>query len=122
MITILSNRSKEDLAPKLTGIKDRDEGRLVELLDAAVPVARDVLKPSGAMVAKVFMGGRLRNGTSVVRAGFRPMRGRAHAREPPGLLGAVTNRARLPGLAIRLTKYRRPLFSYKDYECVRNIL
>jgi 23S rRNA (uridine2552-2'-O)-methyltransferase len=46
-----------DLAPKLTGIKDRDEARLVELLEAAVTVARDVLKPGGAMVAKVFMGG-----------------------------------------------------------------
>ena len=46
-----------DLAPKLTGIKARDEARLVELLDAAVTVARDVLKPGGAMVAKVFMGG-----------------------------------------------------------------
>ena len=46
-----------DLAPKLTGIKARDEARLVELLDAAVTVARDVLRPGGAMVAKVFMGG-----------------------------------------------------------------
>ncbi len=46
-----------DLAPKLTGIKDRDEARLVELLEAAVTVARDVLKPGGAMIAKVFMGG-----------------------------------------------------------------
>ena len=46
-----------DLAPKLTGIKDRDEARLVELLEAAVTVARDVLKPGGAIIAKVFMGG-----------------------------------------------------------------
>ena len=46
-----------DLAPKLTGIKDHDEARLVELLEAAVTVARDVLKPGGAIVAKVFMGG-----------------------------------------------------------------
>ncbi|MGO9264470.1 MAG: RlmE family RNA methyltransferase [Candidatus Binataceae bacterium] len=46
-----------DLAPKLSGIKDRDEARLVELLEAALTVARDVLKPDGAMVAKVFMGG-----------------------------------------------------------------
>ncbi len=46
-----------DLAPKLSGIKDRDEARLVEVLAAALTVARDVLKPDGAMVAKVFMGG-----------------------------------------------------------------
>jgi 23S rRNA (uridine2552-2'-O)-methyltransferase len=46
-----------DLAPKLTGIKMRDEARLVELLEAARAVALDALKPGGAIVAKVFMGG-----------------------------------------------------------------
>jgi 23S rRNA (uridine2552-2'-O)-methyltransferase len=45
-----------DLAPKLSGIKARDEARLLELLEAALAVAREVLRPGGAMIAKVFMG------------------------------------------------------------------
>jgi 23S rRNA (uridine2552-2'-O)-methyltransferase len=46
-----------DLAPKLSGIKTRDEAHMLELLEAAIGVARKVLKPDGAMIAKVFMGG-----------------------------------------------------------------
>jgi 23S rRNA (uridine2552-2'-O)-methyltransferase len=45
-----------DLAPKLTGIRERDQVQTIELLDAAITVARDALKPSGSMVAKLFMG------------------------------------------------------------------
>jgi 23S rRNA (uridine2552-2'-O)-methyltransferase len=59
-----------DLAPKLTGIKDRDEARLVELLEAAVTVARDVLKPGGAMVAKVFMGGGFETARALFERNF----------------------------------------------------
>jgi 23S rRNA (uridine2552-2'-O)-methyltransferase len=46
-----------DLAPKLSGIKARDEARLLELLEAGLAVAHDVLRPGRAMIAKVFMGG-----------------------------------------------------------------
>jgi 23S rRNA (uridine2552-2'-O)-methyltransferase len=46
-----------DLAPKLTGIAARDEARSRELLDTALTVAATMLKPGGAMVAKLFMGG-----------------------------------------------------------------
>ncbi len=59
-----------DLAPKLTGIKERDEARLVELLEAAVMVAHDVLKPGGAMVAKVFMGGGFEPARSLFAGDF----------------------------------------------------
>jgi 23S rRNA (uridine2552-2'-O)-methyltransferase len=45
-----------DLAPKLSGIADRDQAKSRELLEAAVNFARTLLKPGGAMVAKVFMG------------------------------------------------------------------
>jgi 23S rRNA (uridine2552-2'-O)-methyltransferase len=45
-----------DLAPKLSGIKARDEAQLFELLDAGLGVTREVLRPGGAMIAKVFMG------------------------------------------------------------------
>jgi 23S rRNA (uridine2552-2'-O)-methyltransferase len=45
-----------DLAPKLTGIAARDQARSRELIDAAIEFATRVLKPGGAMVAKMFMG------------------------------------------------------------------
>jgi 23S rRNA (uridine2552-2'-O)-methyltransferase len=45
-----------DLAPKLTGIAARDEARSRELIDTALEVATTMLKPGGAMVAKLFMG------------------------------------------------------------------
>lgn len=45
-----------DLAPKLTGIAARDAARSRELIDAALAFAQRVLKPGGAMVAKLFMG------------------------------------------------------------------
>jgi 23S rRNA (uridine2552-2'-O)-methyltransferase len=46
-----------DLSPKLTGIADRDQARSAELLSIALEFADVVLKPGGAMIAKVFMGG-----------------------------------------------------------------
>lgn len=47
-----------DLAPKLSGIPERDEARLFELADSALYFARTALKPGGSMVVKLFMGER----------------------------------------------------------------
>jgi 23S rRNA (uridine2552-2'-O)-methyltransferase len=60
-----------DLAPKLTGIAARDEARQVELLDAAMAVARDVIRPGGAIVAKVFMGGGFEEARAIVARDFK---------------------------------------------------
>jgi 23S rRNA (uridine2552-2'-O)-methyltransferase len=47
-----------DLSPKLSGIADRDQARSVDLLMLALDFARGgALKPNGAMIAKLFMGG-----------------------------------------------------------------
>jgi 23S rRNA (uridine2552-2'-O)-methyltransferase len=47
-----------DLSPKLTGIADRDQARSAELLTIALDFARGgALKPTGVMIAKLFMGG-----------------------------------------------------------------
>jgi 23S rRNA (uridine2552-2'-O)-methyltransferase len=46
-----------DLAPKLSGITVRDQAQSERLLTAARNFARRALKPGGALVAKVFMGG-----------------------------------------------------------------
>ncbi|MGD0073914.1 MAG: RlmE family RNA methyltransferase [Candidatus Binataceae bacterium] len=44
-----------DLAPKLTGIRARDEAAMRDLIDLALAFAARALRPGGAMVAKVFM-------------------------------------------------------------------
>jgi 23S rRNA (uridine2552-2'-O)-methyltransferase len=45
-----------DLAPKLSGIRERDQALALELQMTALEFARAQLRPGGAMVAKVFMG------------------------------------------------------------------
>jgi 23S rRNA (uridine2552-2'-O)-methyltransferase len=59
-----------DLAPKLTGIRARDEARQIELLEAAALMARDVLRPGGALVAKVFMGGAFAEARAIFARDF----------------------------------------------------
>ncbi len=45
-----------DLAPKLSGVRARDEARSRELALAALEFAARALRPGGAMVVKLFMG------------------------------------------------------------------
>jgi len=44
-----------DLAPKLSGIRERDEARSDELFALAIDFARGMLRPRGTFVAKLFM-------------------------------------------------------------------
>lgn len=46
-----------DMAPKTIGVKVTDETRSLELVRMALHVAEETLRPGGAFVAKVFMGG-----------------------------------------------------------------
>jgi 23S rRNA (uridine2552-2'-O)-methyltransferase len=46
-----------DMAPKTIGVKFTDEARSLELCRMALSVAEKTLKPRGAFVTKVFMGG-----------------------------------------------------------------
>lgn len=46
-----------DLAPRLSGVAERDQARMAELAEAALGCARRLLRPGGAMVVKLFMGG-----------------------------------------------------------------
>jgi 23S rRNA (uridine2552-2'-O)-methyltransferase len=76
-----------DMAPKTTGVKVTDEARSLELCRIALGVARDTLKPGGAFVAKVFMGGDFPRFRSEVGALFtevrvaRPQATREHSYE-----------------------------------------
>jgi len=73
-----------DLAPKLTGIKERDQARAAELIESALVIAQSTLRPGGAMVTKA------------VCYGLRQIRGRAHEGEPPGIGGTVSGGPELP--------------------------
>jgi 23S rRNA (uridine2552-2'-O)-methyltransferase len=44
-----------DMAPSLTGVRDRDEARASQLVTAALGVAQRLLRPGGTFVCKVFM-------------------------------------------------------------------
>jgi 23S rRNA (uridine2552-2'-O)-methyltransferase len=46
-----------DLAPKTSGVRSADEARSLELAERALQLSLEVLKPAGALVVKVFMGG-----------------------------------------------------------------
>jgi len=59
-----------DLAPKLTGISSRDEAKSRELIDSALRFATSILKPGGAMVAKLFMGAEFKEIVDLFKACF----------------------------------------------------
>jgi 23S rRNA (uridine2552-2'-O)-methyltransferase len=46
-----------DLAPRTSGVRASDEARSIELAGRALELAKQVLKPSGSLVVKLFMGG-----------------------------------------------------------------
>ncbi len=46
-----------DIAPNTSGVKDLDQWRSVELAMASLAIAKDILKPNGKCVVKVFRGG-----------------------------------------------------------------
>lgn len=59
-----------DMAPKLSGIRERDDARAMELCRAALACAQAVLRPGGALVVKVFMGEEYRAFLAHLRATF----------------------------------------------------
>jgi len=59
-----------DLAPKLSGIAARDQARSRELVEAALGLAQALLRPGGAMVAKLFMGADFDPIVAEFRRGF----------------------------------------------------
>jgi 23S rRNA (uridine2552-2'-O)-methyltransferase len=54
--TIHADALLSDMAPKTTGIRDADQARTVELVEAALQLALDLLTARGVFAAKVFQG------------------------------------------------------------------
>jgi 23S rRNA (uridine2552-2'-O)-methyltransferase len=59
-----------DMAPKLTGIRDRDEARSEELVEVALGAARALLRPGGSFVCKLFMSAGYRRSLDEIGASF----------------------------------------------------
>jgi 23S rRNA (uridine2552-2'-O)-methyltransferase len=45
-----------DLAPKLSGVRDTDEARFADLVDAVLATLPTILRPGGRLLMKTFMG------------------------------------------------------------------
>lgn len=60
-----------DLAPKLTGIRARDQARVHELIDLSLVIARQALRPGGALVAKIFMSAEFKTTVANFKRHFR---------------------------------------------------
>jgi 23S rRNA (uridine2552-2'-O)-methyltransferase len=58
------------MAPKLSGIKEDDEARSMELCRLALASAATLLRPGGALLLKVFMGSEHKAFLTEVRARF----------------------------------------------------
>jgi 23S rRNA (uridine2552-2'-O)-methyltransferase len=59
-----------DMAPKLSGIRERDDARAMELCRAALACAGALLRPGGVLMLKVFMGAEYPVFLAEVRAAF----------------------------------------------------
>lgn len=63
-----------DLAPKTSGVHGADEARSLELAGRALALSLEVLKPSGSLVVKVFMGGDFESFLRGARRAFRQVK------------------------------------------------
>ena len=59
-----------DLAPKLTGIRDTDTARMLELNKMALSVATQLLKPGGCLLIKSFVSNELQFFTTELKKYF----------------------------------------------------
>jgi 23S rRNA (uridine2552-2'-O)-methyltransferase len=63
-----------DLAPKTSGVHGVDEARSLDLAGRALALSLEVLKPAGALVVKVFMGGDFEAFLKTCRQAFRQVK------------------------------------------------
>lgn len=76
IVELLGSRADcvlSDLAPRLSGIRDADISRSIELARAALGVACRLLRPGGALLVKTFMGEDLTALSGEVKSRFRSL-------------------------------------------------
>jgi len=59
-----------DLAPQLSGVRDRDEARAGELVDCVLDLVAVALRPGGRLVIKLFMNSSYESVIQRLRASF----------------------------------------------------
>jgi 23S rRNA (uridine2552-2'-O)-methyltransferase len=73
IITVLGGQCDvllSDMAPKLSGIRETDEARAMELCRTALACAPRLIRPGGALLLKVFMGSEYKAFLADLRATF----------------------------------------------------
>lgn len=63
-----------DLAPSLSGVRDRDAARAEHLLELVLDWAASLLRPEGALLTKLFMGPAFEPSRERLRANFTSVR------------------------------------------------
>jgi 23S rRNA (uridine2552-2'-O)-methyltransferase len=63
-----------DVAPKLTGVREADEARADELVEAVLGALPDLLRPGGKLLLKLFMGSSHKAVTARLAARFASVR------------------------------------------------
>jgi len=63
-----------DLSPKLTGVRETDEARWEELVDATLALLPSVLRPGGRLLMKIFMGSAYEKVLSRLKQAFGEVR------------------------------------------------
>lgn len=68
-----------DMAPNITGIKEADQARFLDLLETTLELSRGVLRPGGSVLMKVFEGPQMRSFRSCCEQEFRQVQVRKPA-------------------------------------------
>lgn len=63
-----------DLSPNVSGVWEVDQARQIELARCALRIARNVLRPSGNMLVKVFQGSELKEFQLDMKSSFRSLK------------------------------------------------
>ena len=90
-----------DMAPNISGIADRDQRLSLELAGLAVDFAREVLRPGGSLLLKVFQSGRVEG----LRAQMEELFERVSVRKPEASRGRSAE-VFLSGRGLRATPAR----------------
>ena len=93
-----------DLAPRTTGVRGTDEARSIELAERALALAAEVLKPSGTLVVKLFMGGEFE---SFLRR-FKQHFGQVKVVKPEASVARASKEVYLVGQKLRTTEGANP--------------
>jgi 23S rRNA (uridine2552-2'-O)-methyltransferase len=73
ILALLGGRSDvllSDMAPKLSGIRETDDARAMELCRTALACALQLVRPGGTLLLKVFMGSEYKAFLTEIRATF----------------------------------------------------